>query len=77
MEETIKTAGSTELITKYESVRQSLQKEGLLSPQTLTHFITRPILPQRKAYTSQNFKSRPRSPVKTRYIFGNSSEVKT
>ncbi|KAK7116615.1 pentatricopeptide repeat-containing protein 2, mitochondrial-like [Littorina saxatilis] len=54
------------LETKFETVLTGLDEEGLLSPQTVEHFVNRPILRQRRSQTSQSFKTRLKSPLKLR-----------
>ncbi|XP_076465596.1 pentatricopeptide repeat-containing protein 2, mitochondrial-like [Babylonia areolata] len=59
--------GNSELEAKFKLVLAGLDAEGLLSPQNVEHFVSRPILRQKKAKTSQSFKTRLKSPIKVKY----------
>lgn len=60
----VRESGNQDLAHRYMHIQNLLNREGLLSPQTLNHFVERPILRQRKQI-SQSFKSRPKSLVPT------------
>ena len=59
-------AGNPELRADLEGALSALEAEGLLSPQTVEHFINRPVLRQKKTGASQSFKSRVKSPLKVK-----------
>ncbi|KAL8615951.1 hypothetical protein ACOMHN_034627 [Nucella lapillus] len=59
--------GNSELERNFKHALASLKTEALLSPQTIEHFVNRPILRQRKSRASQSFKSRLKSPIKMKY----------
>ena len=64
MADHLATSSMPELEARFEGVVSRLEVEGLRSPQTVEHFVNRPILRLRKPRTSQSFKTRLKSPVK-------------